>query len=145
MTAELVPKLLELTHELVPGAGRISVLGDPRVNATMPAGLGQTLGVTIVSRNASTLDELGAAFAAAAADGNGPMVVRFAALTFEERSQITALAARFRIPTAYQLREYVEAGGLLSYGPVIRENFERAAVLAQSFCRSGCIRVGQSG
>src|SRR5205823_11557090 len=42
VTAELVPKLLELTHELVPGAGRISVLGDPRVNATMPAGLGQT-------------------------------------------------------------------------------------------------------
>ena len=63
------------------------------------------------------------------------MVVRFAALTFEERSQITALAARFRIPTAYQLREYVEAGGLLSYGPVIRENFERAAVLVDKILR----------
>jgi putative ABC transport system substrate-binding protein len=61
--------------------------------------------------------------------------VQFVALTFEERRRITALAARFQLPTVYPLREYVDAGGLISYGPVIRDNFERAAVLVDKILR----------
>jgi ABC-type uncharacterized transport system substrate-binding protein len=55
--------------------------------------------------------------------------VRFSAVTFENRWRIADLAAHYRLPPVYQLREYVDAGGLISYGPAIKENFERAAVL----------------
>jgi putative ABC transport system substrate-binding protein len=63
------------------------------------------------------------------------VVVRFSALTFEERWRIAELATRRRMPAAYQLREYVEAGGLISCGPATRDNFERAAVLVDKILR----------
>jgi putative ABC transport system substrate-binding protein len=118
VTSDLVPKLLDLVHDLIPGTARVSVLGDPRNpgNIDLPASIGDPLGLTIVSRHASRPEELDAAFAAAAADGDRAMVVQFAALTFEERWRITALADRYRPPTVYPVREYVEAGGLISYG-----------------------------
>jgi putative ABC transport system substrate-binding protein len=86
-------------------------------------------------RRASRPDELDEAFAAAAADGDQIIVVQFSALSFEERWRVVSLAARFRLPSIYPTREYVEAGGLLSYGPVIRDNFERAAVLVDKILR----------
>ena len=63
------------------------------------------------------------------------MVVRFNAISIEERQRVVSSAARFRLPAIYALREYVEAGGLISYGPVIRDNFERAAVLVDKILR----------
>src|SRR5262249_37815165 len=99
------------------------------------ASIGEPLGLTIVSRHASRPEELDAAFAAAAADGDQAMVVGPVARTFEERWRITALAADFRLPAVYPSREYVEAGGLISYGPAIRDNFERAAVLVDKILR----------
>jgi putative ABC transport system substrate-binding protein len=137
VTSELVPKLLELVHELIPGAARVSVLGNPRNpgNIDLPASIGEPLGLTIVRRHASRPEELDAAFAAAAADGDRAMVVQFSALTFEERWRVTALAARVRLPAVYGSREYTEAGGLIAYGPAFRDNFERAAVLVDKILR----------
>lgn len=134
---ELVPKLLELVHDLIPGAGRVSVLRDPRSPGTVElvASVGEALGQTIVSRHASSLDELDAAFAAAAADGDGAMVVQLSPLSFGERWRVVGLAARFRLPAVYPLRDYVEAGGLLSYGPVLSDNFKRAAVLVDKILK----------
>jgi putative tryptophan/tyrosine transport system substrate-binding protein len=80
-------------------------------------------------RHASRPEELDAAFAAAASEGDRAIVVQFSALTFQERWRVVALADRFRLPAVYGLRDYVEAGGLISYGPVIKDNFERAAAL----------------
>jgi putative ABC transport system substrate-binding protein len=85
--------------------------------------------LTVVTRRASRPEDLDAAFAAAAGDRDQAMVVQFVALTFEKRWRITALAGHFRLPEVYPLREYVEAVGLISYGPAIRDNFERADVL----------------
>jgi putative ABC transport system substrate-binding protein len=95
----------------------------------------EALGITMLVRRASRPDELDEAFAAAAADGDQIIVVQFSALSFEERWRVVSLAARFRLPSIYPTREYVEAGGLLSYGPVIRDNFERAAVLVDKILR----------
>jgi putative ABC transport system substrate-binding protein len=136
VTSELLPKLLELVHELIPQARRVSVLGDPRNPgyAKLPQTL-DALGLTIAMREASRPEELDAVIAAAAADGDSAMAVQFAALTFEERGRIAELAAHFRLPAVYPLRQYVEAGGLISYGPVIRDNFERAAVLVDKILR----------
>jgi putative ABC transport system substrate-binding protein len=134
---ELVPKLLELVHELIPASGRVSVLGDPRSpgNVEVPASVAMALGETIVARRASRPDELDTAIAAAAADRDRAMVVQMSPVSFEERWRVVALAARFRLPTVYPLRDYVEAGGLLSYGPVIKDNFDRAAALVDKILR----------
>lgn len=135
VAGELVPKLVQLAHELVPKAGRVSVLIDPRKDPEPAARMGAALGITIVSRHASHPDELDAAFAAAASDGDQAIVIQFNAITIEERARVTGLASRFRLPAVYAMREFVDAGGLLSYGPVIRDNFERAAALVDKILR----------
>ena len=137
ITGELQPKLIELAHELIPEATTVSVIGDPRNPGYVkpPTSISAAPGLKINIRHASRPEELDEAFAAAADGGDGAVAVQFGALTFEERQRITALAIRYRIPTVYPLREYVEAGGLLSYGPVIRYNFERAAVLVDKLLR----------
>jgi len=124
-------------HELLPGASRVSFVGDPRNPGftDLSPSVGEALRLTVVSRRASRPEDLDAAFAAAAADGDRAIVVQFVALTFEERWRLTELAARFRLPAVYPLREYVAAGGLISYGPAIRDNFERAAVLVDKILR----------
>jgi len=121
-TTELVPKLLELVHDLISAPGRVSILGDPQNpgNVELPSSVGDALGKTIVSRHATRPDELDTAFAAAAVDGDQAIVVQFSALTLEEKWRVIALADRFRLPAVYGLRDYVVAGGLISYGPVIR-------------------------
>jgi len=100
---ELVPKLLELVHDLLPEARRVSLLGDPRspANVEPPVSVGQALGQTIVSRSASRPDELDTAFAAAAADGDRAIVVQMLPVSLEERWRVAALAARFRLPAVY--------------------------------------------
>jgi putative ABC transport system substrate-binding protein len=61
--------------------------------------------------------------------------VQFSALTFEERWRVTALAKQFRLPCVYGFREYVEAGGLIAYGPIFRDNFEHAAAQVDKILR----------
>jgi putative ABC transport system substrate-binding protein len=135
ITGELFPKLLELVREMIPGANRVSVLGDARFSLEPPVSVGEMLGLTLISRHASRPEELDGAFGAAAADGDRAMVVELTAVSFEERWRVATLAAHFNLPTVYPLRDYVEAGGLLSYGPVIRDNFERAAALVDKIPR----------
>jgi putative ABC transport system substrate-binding protein len=89
----------------------------------------------IAIRRASRPSELDAAFAEAAADGDRAMVVQLSPLSIAERGRIVGLAARFRLPVVYPLRDYVEAGGLLSYGPVLSDNFKRAAALVDKILR----------
>ena len=135
--SELVPKLLELVRDLIPGADRVSLLSTPlnAGNVEPAAAVGEALGLNIAIRRASRPEELDAAFAAAATDGDRAIVVQLSPLSFEERWRVVGLAARFRLPAVYPLRGYAEAGGLLSYGPVVRDNFERAAALVDKILR----------
>ena len=136
-TGELVPKLLELARDLIPGADRVSLLRNPEGpgNVEPPAAVGAELGLKIAIRGASRPDELDAAFAAAASDGDRAMVVQMSPLTFEEPWRVAGLAARFRLPAVYPVRDYAEAGGLLSYGPVLSDNFKRCAALVDKILR----------
>jgi putative ABC transport system substrate-binding protein len=86
-------------------------------------------------RYASRPEELDMAFAAAAAEDDSGIVVQFSAISFEERWRVVALAEHFRLPAVYPVRDYAEAGGLISYGPVMRDNFERTAVLVDKILR----------
>jgi putative tryptophan/tyrosine transport system substrate-binding protein len=127
-------KRLELLRELVPAAAQIAVLADagkpdsvPRITAL--EALARPLGLRVVPRLVSKVDDFDSAFAAGAADHDQAMLVQNSPLANENQPWIVALAAQYRLPAVYDYRGFVELGGLAFYGQVFRENFERAAAL----------------
>jgi putative ABC transport system substrate-binding protein len=118
---ELDGKRLELLRELIPAATRVSVLdyaGSPRSipRVTAIEALARPLGLRVAERLVNEAAELDGAFAAGAADHDQAILVQGSPLTSENRPRIVALAAQYHLPAIYEQREYVEVGGLLSYG-----------------------------
>jgi putative ABC transport system substrate-binding protein len=137
---ELDGKRLELIRELVPTAERISVLayaGSPRSipRITGFEALANPLGLRVTARLVKEAGEFDGAFAASAADHDQVMLVEGGAVMVESRPRVLALAAQYRLPAIYENREFVESGGLLSYGQVFRDNFKRAAGLVDKILR----------
>jgi putative ABC transport system substrate-binding protein len=121
-STELATKRLEVLHDLLPTVGTIALLVNPGAAITpievkdSIAGA-QQLGLNLVVMRANNETELEAAFASAATNGPKPALLLSADPFFtSRRDQVVAMAARFALPTMYPWREYVEAGGLLSYG-----------------------------
>jgi putative tryptophan/tyrosine transport system substrate-binding protein len=79
-------------------------------------------------RNASTESEIDEAFADLAQHRPDALVIGTDPFLLGQRDQLARLAARHAIPTVYFLREFVEAGGLMSYGPDIRRGYRQAGV-----------------
>jgi putative tryptophan/tyrosine transport system substrate-binding protein len=129
LSSELEGKKLELLDEIVPRPALIAVLLDPNFEAEAQLKEVQSaalsLGRQIKVINASSEGEINAAFAAL-------VQMRAAALTitggpfFNSRlNQLAALATRYAIPTVFAVREYVEAGGLISYGSSIPDVYRQ--------------------
>jgi putative ABC transport system substrate-binding protein len=114
-------KRLELVSEAVPTATVLALLVNPN-NPNAEADTrdlktaAQALGRRLHVLTASTDHELEAAFAAAAEQKVGALFINIDSFLFDRRQQIAALAARYKIPTIHPFREYVAAGGLMSYG-----------------------------
>ena len=109
----------------LPNAGRIGVLYNPQEPATTAefeetAATARSLGVTLVPLAARNVDELEQAFATAARDKVEGAVVLTHGFAVLNRTRIVDLAARQRLPVLYGWREFVEEGGLMSYGPDIQ-------------------------
>jgi putative ABC transport system substrate-binding protein len=79
----------------------------------------RSLGLQMTVVDASAETEIEAAFAALAQENAGALLLNMDPLLLGKREQIVQLAARYKIPTTYFLREFVDAGGLMSYGPNI--------------------------
>jgi putative ABC transport system substrate-binding protein len=122
-------KLLQLLKEIRPGLSVVALLRNP----TVPIELGdledaaRTLGLKLRFVEASSPSELPAAFAAATKIPAGALIVIGAYMFWAQRVQLAKLAAASRLPTVYVLREHVDAGGLIAYGPDLAENFRLAA------------------
>jgi putative ABC transport system substrate-binding protein len=120
---ELSAKRLALLRELLPAAKRIAVLVNPADAATAEpttrdVGVaGRALGLEIEIFKASTNAEIGAAFAALSSWRPDALLVGSDPLFNTERAQLVALTARNALPASHFQRDYVEAGGLISYGP----------------------------
>jgi ABC-type uncharacterized transport system substrate-binding protein len=128
---ELPAKRLALLHELVPGAKRIAMLvnsasatAEPTVREVAVAGHALSLEIEVF--NASTSVEIGAAFAALSRWRPNALLVGSDPLFNTERKQLVALAARAGLPASYFQRDYVEAGGLMSYGPDYGDSYRQA-------------------
>jgi len=131
--AELGAKQLGLLHELVPSARHIGLLANPTnpnfesvtkdVVAAAPA-----IGAQIDIARASDNHTIEAAFATLFRNRADALVVGADPFFTSRRVQLAILAMRYAIPTVYQLREYAEAGGLMSYGTSLAEAYRQLAV-----------------
>ena len=122
LVIELIPKRLELVHDLVPNATLIAGLINPKNsnagrNLTALQEAAQAKGVQIHISEASTDSELETAFADLASLKAGALIVGADPFFNARRNQIVALAARYSLPAIYEWREFVDVGGLISYGP----------------------------
>jgi putative ABC transport system substrate-binding protein len=135
ISTELGAKRLGLLRELRPEATRIAVLVDPKwplaerflseVEAAASA-MGQQIEVLYVGSDR----EIETAFTTLVQRGAGALQVGVGSLLLSKRERIAALAARHRIPAIYGQRDYVEAGGLISYAPSIPDSFRQAGIYA---------------
>jgi putative ABC transport system substrate-binding protein len=131
MLAEMTPKRLQLLKEVVPRVSRPAVLWDPaipwhqgllkEIEVTAPAL--QLRPIVIAVRNR---DDFGDAFSEMT-EGRADAVFVSHTMTTRARDQILAFAARNRLPTMFMDRDYVTAGGLMSYGSNYAEQFRQAA------------------
>jgi len=130
---ELGAKQLELLKELLPGLTRVGILwnadGPARVQEFERTEVAaQTLGVTIHSLEVRTRSpDLEGAFIAASQGQAGALLTLGSPLTLSHLTQIAELAARSRLPSVFDSRVFVEAGGLASYGPRFADLYRRAA------------------
>jgi putative ABC transport system substrate-binding protein len=131
---EAVPKRLGLLRELVPKAVRIAVLINPINASATEAALpeireaARALGLQIVVLNASTSREIEAAFSTLVADRADALFVAPDSFFTGRFVQFVTLAAHHRIPAAYTQRDFVEAGGLMSYGTDIPDMVRQVGV-----------------
>jgi putative ABC transport system substrate-binding protein len=122
---ELAEKRLELLHKLVPKATTIGLLVNPtapegpKIEIELTAEAAHARGLTLQVVEAATAGDFEPAFASAVQHGVGALLVNANPFFMPQRAQIVALAARHRLPTLYPWREYVEAGGLVSYGTTL--------------------------
>src|SRR5215471_15020116 len=122
LTVELTAKRLGLLHDLVPKAIRVAVLVNPANAQVAETTLrdipeaARAIGLQIQVLNASTSREIEAAFATLGREQADALFVVSDIYFFSRRVQLATLAAHYRIPAAYSVREAVEAGGLMSYG-----------------------------
>ena len=130
---EMDAKLLALLKETVPKATRVAVLWNPNshggvlgFNAMQAAAPG--LKVTLLSIEVRRPDELEKAFAAITAQKADGLLVLTDPITFGNRGQVIEYAAKHRLPTMYEVREFVNDGGLMSYGPSMAAMIRRVPV-----------------
>ena len=134
LSGELVAKRLELLRELVPSVARVAVLVNP-TNATNtettlrdvePAA--RAVGLQIQVLNAETSHEIDAAFATIVRERPDALFVASSPYFTSRRIQLVQLAARHAIPATYPGRQYVEVGGLMSYGANLADTYRQIGV-----------------
>jgi putative tryptophan/tyrosine transport system substrate-binding protein len=130
----LVTKRLRLLHDLVPKAVRVAVLLNPANAAIAESALramqeaAPTIGLEIQILNATTIGQIDAAFATLARERPDALFVASDAFFTSRRGQFATLTARERLPAAYPNREYVVAGGLMSYGTDLAEMYHHVGI-----------------
>lgn len=145
-------KMLEQLKEALPGASRVAVLSNPTnpqnhqsMSVELPPAA-ERLGVAAVPIAVKAASELDAAFEQAARARVDALLVMGDPVIYVNRVRIAELAAKQRLPALYFFRENVEAGGLMSYGPSLRDLGRRAATYVDNIlkgARPGDLAVEQ--
>jgi putative tryptophan/tyrosine transport system substrate-binding protein len=132
-SGSLGPKRLELLHELVPSAQTVGFLIDPtnpefeRQLENIRAAANST-GQQLLILPARTDNDIHAAYATVVKQRIGTLLVGSSANLFERMDRIVALAIRYAVPACYYERQFVEAGGLMSYGARRSDAYHQAGI-----------------
>jgi putative ABC transport system substrate-binding protein len=132
LNRELSGKRLQVVREAVPGLKRVAALFNGS-NPAMPPQFKQTsaaaeqLGLQVSPLDVSFPDGIERSFEEASQAGMQAVMVLSDSATISHRSQISAAAMKYRLPTIFANRDYLKAGGLMSYGPNLADNFRNAA------------------
>jgi putative ABC transport system substrate-binding protein len=133
VATELETKRLEILHDVVPTAAVIGVL----INPTNPAAESRSTDLQMAARalernihivSASSESDLETAFATLIQQRADALLVSTDSFFTSQRDRLVALAARHALPSIYPWREFVEAGGLVSYGPAINEVYRQVGI-----------------
>jgi putative ABC transport system substrate-binding protein len=130
LTTELGTKRLELLHELVPKASIIGLLINPEYQgsareAVAVQAAARAIGRQILVFHATAERDIDAVFATLARQQVGALLVDADTLFVSRRNQLVALAERHSMPAIYDLRDFVAAGGLMSYGPNLADGYRQ--------------------
>ena len=142
LNRELSGKRLEVLREAVPGLKRIGALFNG-TNPAMPPQFQEVqatadrLGLQAGSLNAAIPAGIESAFAEAANARVGAVMVLSDSSTIGNRADIASTALKRRLPTMFSNRDYLGAGGLMSYGPNLADNFRQAAVFVDKILKGG--------
>jgi putative tryptophan/tyrosine transport system substrate-binding protein len=134
LLGELGTKGLALLHELVPGIATIGFLGNPNNPAVFELmtrdvlAAAPVIGVKVRTLKAATDREIDVAFVSVVQERTGALLVGNDLFFNSRIEQLVALAARHAIPTMYPVREFVVAGGLISYGGSLTENYRQVGL-----------------
>jgi ABC-type uncharacterized transport system substrate-binding protein len=134
LNLEVAPKRLELLHELVPKANVMAFLINPADAANAKGetadveAAGGRLGVKLHVLNASTERDFEPVFANLAQLRAGGLVIGSSAFFVSRQEQLAALAARYSVPAVFENRQFVVAGGLMSYGGSLPDAYRLAGV-----------------
>lgn len=133
LNRELSGKRLQVISEAVPGLRRVGALFNgsnpampPQFNEVRTAA--QTLGLQAVPLDVSFPAGIEPAFVHASKTGIGAVMILSDSSTIAHRAELSAAAIKYRLPTIFSNRDYIRAGGMMSYGPNLADNFRRAAV-----------------
>jgi putative ABC transport system substrate-binding protein len=142
MAMELCAKRVEVLKDLLPGAKRIALLSNPEhagelLEYRVTEDTARRLGAEVTRHLVHTPQELAPAFAAIRAAKFDATLVFPDSLTLNRRNEIAAMAAETRMPCMYGWTEFVDAGGLVSYGPTITEGFRALARFTDRILKGG--------
>ena len=130
-STDLAAKDLQLARELVPKATRVAVLTDKSITAALfieqIQAATKKLGITLVVQYANEAGALDSSMAAIQRARVQALIVQHTTFTDSHRQRIVELVAQHRLPAIFGSRAFVDAGGLMSYGPSLPEIFRRAA------------------
>jgi putative tryptophan/tyrosine transport system substrate-binding protein len=132
IAAELAGKRLEILKETVSKLSRVALMWEPRnagsaqtwKESQLPA---KELGLQLHSMEVSSADQFEGAFKEAIKARSGALAVTPMVLASNHRKEIVELAAKSRLPAVYYRDNFVESGGLMSYGADLADHFRRAA------------------
>jgi putative ABC transport system substrate-binding protein len=138
LSTEVSAKRIELLKETLPGLHNVAMFNDPRT-VDAPAKetviVAQRLGLRLQRIDVRSGEEFGQAFSVAKRDGAEAIDVLSSAFFNANRGRLVGLAAEARLPAIYESRDYVDAGGLMSYGHNFYAIFRRAATYADKILK----------
>jgi len=140
LTSELEKKRVELLRAIAPGRKRVAVLinmGNPGLASTWKPieAAATSIGLQAVLVDVRRPEKIAGALDAAVAKQADALVVRVGALREADRRAVVELAARHRLPAIYPQRQYVDAGGLVSYGVSTPDMYYRAATFVDKILK----------